>query len=145
MHADRRPFDGFSFVPPSGWADQTMVSFVAAAGKKSANIAVTRAPLDPAGDGATLFTYTQRQLIELSRRLNAFELRESGVRKVDGCQATYLRFAWISHYGELEQSITSVRAGDVVLAITTTAQRAHAEELRSVFDAALASFRVERP
>jgi hypothetical protein len=137
----RRPFDGFSFVPAAGWSDQTLVSFVAAPGQKSGNVAITRAPLD---EGTTLWMYGERQLIDLSKRLNAFELQESSVRRVDGRDAMYVRFKWVSHYGEIEQSITSLCAGNEVLAITTTALMKDAPALRPVFDAAVASFRVDR-
>jgi hypothetical protein len=119
-----------------------MVSYVAAPGQKGANVAVTRAPL---AEGTTLSTHAERQLIDLSKRLNAFELQESSERRVDGREAMYMRFSWVSHYGEIEQSITSVCAGDEVLAITTTALAKDAQALRPTFDAAVASFRVERP
>jgi hypothetical protein len=129
------------FEAPKEWMDRTIVAFTAPANKENApNIVMTREPMR---DEDTLRTHADRQLLELGRQLQDFDLLESRETQLGGQPAILLRFAWVSHLGDLEQSVTMVeRTFDqkrVAMTFTTTSPRAEAQGTRPVFQQILQS------
>jgi hypothetical protein len=138
-----------SFEAPAEWADRTFVAFTAppeaAANKESApNIVMTREPMRP---GDTLRTHADRQLLELGKQLKDFDLLESRETELAGQAAIVLRYAWVSHFGALEQSMTLVvrpgESGHSVTTFTTTTTPQDAGRARPLFTQILETVRFE--
>lgn len=109
-----------TFEAPSGWEDKTIVAFAAPAqpGKFSPNVVMTKDALKP---GESLRSYADRQIMELARRLEGFDLLESGERDLGGLPALEYRFAWRSEHAELHQHTVMCAVADRVLTFTGTA------------------------
>lgn len=116
-----------SFEAPESWEDKTIVAFAAPAqpGKFSPNVVMTKDTLKP---GESLRSYADRQIMELARRLEGFDLIESGDRVLAGLNALEYRFSWTSEHAELHQHTVMVAPSDRVLTFTGTAT--HEEEAR---------------
>jgi hypothetical protein len=103
---------------------------------------------DPMHD-VDLRAHADRQLLQIGKNLREFDLLESRVTELGGQPAIYMRFAWTSAHGPLEQSLTMVErpeeAGRVVTTFTTSTPRNEAESARIVFARMLATVEFERP
>jgi hypothetical protein len=135
------------FDTPPDWADRTIAAYMApiddnARLDHAANMVLTREPMR---DGDTLRTHADRQLLELGRQLADFELLESRETQLSGQPAIFIRYAWVSHVGALEQTMTLVeRIRDqqrVVATFTTTAPRDEAKNVQPLFANILKSVR----
>ena len=138
-----------SFDPPSDWTDRTVVAFTAppAISTKPAaapNMVMTREDMR-AGD--TLRTHADRQLIELGKALEDFDLLESRETELGGQPAILLRYTWISQIGQLEQAMTLVQRpgenGPVATVFTTTMTPDDASRARPIFANILQSVRFD--
>lgn len=109
-----------AFEAPKNWDDKTIVAFAAPAtpGKFSANVVMTKDTLKP---GESLRSYADRQIMELARRLEGFDLIESGERTVAGLPALEYRFSWTSEHAELHQHTVMFAPSEQVLTFTGTA------------------------
>jgi hypothetical protein len=91
--------------------------------------------------------HADRQLAQLGRELHKFDLLESKKTKLGGEPAIFMRFAWQSAVGPLEQSVTMVSRKDgarhVVTTFTTSTPRDDAAIARRVFSEILASVAFE--
>jgi hypothetical protein len=137
------------FEAPKDWTDRTIVAFSApldaTKNKETApNIVMTREPMR---DEDTLRTHADRQLLELGRQLKDFDLLESRETELAGLPAIFLRYTWVSHLGELEQSLTMVERrlpeGRVAATFTTTVGKADAANARPVLNQILQNVRFE--
>lgn len=112
--------DQVAFEAPESWEDKTIVAFAAppTPGKFSPNVVMTKEALK---SGESLRSYADRQIMELARRLEGFDLIESGERTVGGLNALEYRFSWTSEHAELHQHTVMVAPKDQVLTFTGTA------------------------
>lgn len=124
--------DLVAFEAPADWDDKTIVAFAAPVmpGKFSPNLVMTKDKLKP---GETLRSYGDRQIMELARRLEGFDLVDSGERTLGGLPALEYRFSWISDVAQLHQHTVMTAAGDQILTFTGTAVR----EEEAVLDKAM--------
>ncbi len=131
-----------SFDVPRHWEDKTLVAFAAPAqpGQTIApNLVMTR---DTLGERDTLASYADRQLAELSKRLDGFELIRRDATTMGGAQAIALRFSAKGSSGALEQRLVIVegrRRG--VYCFTATTAKADAEQNEPLFDRILGTIR----
>jgi hypothetical protein len=141
------PFDqnGVFFIPPRDWVDRTMIAFSAPApaGTKNApNVVMTHEWMR---DADSLRVHAERQLMELGRQLQGFDILESRETTLGGLEAIRMRFGWLSHFGALEQSLTmverNVQGRRVATTFTTTAMADEAAAVETTFEAFLASVR----
>ena len=126
------------FEAPEGWEDKTIVAFAAPAtpGKFSPNVVMTKDVLKP---GETLRSYADRQIMELARRLEGFDLIESGERVVGGVNALEYRFSWTSEHAELHQHTVMLAPEGQVMTFTGTATHDEDENLDKAMEALLAT------
>jgi hypothetical protein len=140
---------GVALALPPDWRDRTIVAFQAPAGaddggrsQKTAapNIVITKERIR---DGDTLRIHADRQLLDLSKVLSEFDILESREAQLGGRPAIYMRFAWRSPQGPMEQSLTMVERDTdgrrAVTTFTTSTPRDQAEAARMVFEGILAS------
>jgi hypothetical protein len=151
METTRRVGQGFSFDTPSDWTDRTIYSYEVPAHEDEVdpegapNIVVTREALCT---GETLRIHADRQTLRLGQ-LNEFDLLESGEREIGGQRAIFLRFAWLSGLGPIEQSLTMIlrpgKTGNLVVTFATTTPSARVASLRPIFARILASINFDEP
>ena len=130
-----------SFDVPPGWQDRTVIAFAAPEkpGKvATATLIVTREKLGP---NESLRTYSSRQLAQVARVLDGFELHESRDVNVAGLPAVQHVFGWNAAAGPLVQRITFAAVSDTVVGFTGTMPKSEVAELSPVFDQLLASVR----
>jgi hypothetical protein len=100
-------------------------------------------------EGDTLRMRADRQLAEFGKQLEEFNLLESTTRHLGGEPAIYMRFAWLSAAGPLEQSVTLVsrheEVGRFLTTFTTSTPRDVAAASRDVFREFLASVTFDPP
>ena len=127
-----------AFEAPEGWEDKTIVAFAApvSPGKFSPNIVMTKDVLKP---GETLRSYADRQIMELARRLEGFDLVESGDRVVGGLTALEYRFTWTSEHAELHQHTVMLAPRERVMTFTGTATHEDDANLDAAMDQLLST------
>jgi hypothetical protein len=139
----RHTEEDLSLEIPSDWREERIVTFYAPNG---ASFVVAREPLRP---GQTLRHRADEELVKLGKYLSDFDLLESRPTEVGGRPAILLRFAWVSHLGPFEQTVTVVeneRDGSRVLTLFTTgAPRDKAATLRESFQRILESVVFDAP
>jgi hypothetical protein len=127
-----------SFESPPEWANRTIVGHAAPALENDAraivpNFVMTRQAMR---EGESLRTHADREIFQLGRRLEGFELLESSDTILAGSTAVHFRYRWVSHVGPLEQSLTVVeRAANgerFTMLFTTTTTVADAPVARPV-------------
>ena len=129
-----------TFDVPRDWNDRSVVAFAepSKAGQRTAaNVVLSR---DTLPKGETLMSYADKQLVELAKGMNGFDLRKREQKKLGGRDAIELRFGWVGGNGPIEQRLTMVAGPkDKVLTFTTTVTRSEAGKFDAVFDRILAS------
>lgn len=135
-----------SFDVPRHWEDKTIVAFSAPSRpgqSTSASFVMTR---DTLADADTLASYADRQLAELSGRVDGFELLEKRDLPVAGARAVSLRFTSKALAGPLVQRLVLIEdKRRAVVCLTATAPKADAAQLEPLFDRMLASVRFAQP
>jgi hypothetical protein len=135
-----------SFDVPRHWDDRTLVAFAAPPHPSQAvapNVVMTR---DTLGPTETLRAYADKQLAELAKRLDGFELGGREVTTLGGRPAVVLRFGSKGPNGPIVQRLAVVegpRRG--VWCLTLSASKADAEQSDPLFDRILSTVRVPRP
>ncbi|MEZ4295258.1 MAG: DcrB-related protein [Polyangiaceae bacterium] len=135
-----------SFEIPRHWEDKTIVAFSAPSrgGKDAAgSFVMTRDRLE---ETDTLASYADRQLAELGKRVDGFELLEKRELSVGGARAVSLRFASKAAAGPLVQRLVIVEdRRRAVVCFTATAPKADASQLEPLFDRMISGVRLEAP
>jgi hypothetical protein len=135
-----------SFDVPRHWEERTIVAFAAPkepAQAVAANLVMTH---DTLRDRETLGDYADRQLAELGKRLDAFELIRRETLTLGGAPAVSIRFAARASSAPLEQRLVVVegrRRG--VYCFTATTSRADADQNNPLFDRILSTVRLVSP
>lgn len=133
-----------TFEVPRHWEDKTIVAFSAPSRPgqpTAASFVMTR---DTLADADTLATYADRQLAELSKRVDAFELVEKREMQVAGARAVSLRFTSKALAGPLVQRLVIVEdRRRALVCFTATAPKADAAQLEPLFDRMIAGVRFE--
>lgn len=129
-----------SFDVPRDWEDRTVVAF-AAPGRpgtgRPANLVMTK---DALVTGEDLQGYTDRQILEIKKRLENFKLHQRVDRSLGGLPATEIRFGWHGQAGPLEQRIVFVVDQQrTVTSFTATMPKSEAARLNPLFDRILVS------
>jgi hypothetical protein len=139
----RHEYRGVSLDPPADWIDRTIVAFSAPAqsdNKSAPNLVITNEPMR---EGDTLRVCADRQLMEIAKQLQDFDICESTTTTVGGLPAISMRFTWTAHFGALEQTITLVErtteAGRVVTSFAATAKVQDAKTTHGIFENVLKS------
>ncbi|MFT3764693.1 MAG: DcrB-related protein [Minicystis sp.] len=131
-----------SFDVPRHWDDKTIVAYAAPPqpGQTiAANLVMTR---DTLRDGETLAQYADRQLAEMARRLDAFELGGREDTSLGGAPAVSIRFTSRAAAGPLAQRLVVIegrRRG--VYCFTATTAQADAAQNDPLFDRILRTIR----
>jgi hypothetical protein len=135
-----------SFEVPRHWDDKTIVAFSAPSRSSkdaAASFVMTR---DQLTDADTLASYADRQLAELSKRVDGFELVEKREIHVAGARAFSLRFTSKALAGPLVQRLVVVEdRRRAVVCFTATAPKADAAQLEPLFDRMITGVRFEAP
>ena len=135
-----------SFDVPRHWDDKTLVAFAAparAGQNAAASLVMTR---DTLGDHDTLAGYADRQLAELARRVDGFELIGRQEVTLGGLAGVAMRFACDASSGPLEQRLVVVEGRRRSLfCFTATTPKADAAQNGPLFDRILASVRFPVP
>jgi hypothetical protein len=131
-----------AFDVPRDWEDRSVVAFAsptAASSGPAPNVVLTRESLE-ASD--TIASYADRQLVELAKRLEGFELVERRDFALAGLPAVELRFSWHGEATKLTQRMLLV-ADRRRAAFSVTATSATAEMSRNdaTFDRVFSSLR----
>lgn len=131
-----------SFEVPRHWEDKTIVAFSAPSRpgqSTSASFVMTR---DTLGETDTLASYADRQLAELSQRVDGFELVDKRETTVSGARAVAMRFTSKALAGPLLQRLVIVEdKRRAVVCFTATAPKADAAQLEPLFERMLAGIR----
>jgi hypothetical protein len=135
-------YDGkdLAFDLPRDWEDKTVVAFAAPTKTGVApNVVVTR---DALGDGETLAAYADRQLVELAKRLDGFDLHHKKDLVLGGHAAIELSFGWQGQSGPLEQRLVmAANRARQVSSFTTTTAKVDVRKNDPIFDRILLSVR----
>ena len=130
------------FDVPRHWEDKTLVAYAAPArpGQATApNLVMTR---DMLGPSDTLDGYADRQLSELSKRLQDFELVARSERTLGGQPAQEIHFEWLGQAGPLEQRmVIAMGRRRQIYCFTATAAKADAEQIEPLFERILSTVR----
>ena len=132
-----------SFDVPRHWDDKTITAYAAPAApgqSVAANLVMTR---DALRDGETLAHYADRQLAEMAKRLDGFELSRRDDLVIGGAPAVSIRFGSRGDKGPLEQRLVVVegrRRG--VYCFTATTSKADADQNNPLFDRMLSTIRL---
>ena len=127
------------FEAPDGWYDRTVVAFVAPSrpGKRTpSTFVVTHEVLRP---DENLSTFATRQLAQLAKGLEDFELLETRDVNVGGVPAVQSLFAWVAENGPLVQRVTFASVNSRVLAFTATMPPDDVMEMTPLFDRMLST------
>jgi len=131
-----------SFDVPRHWEDKTLIAYAAPAREgqaTAANVVMTRDVRDPE---ETLADYADRQLAELAKRLEGFELVRREASTLGGLPAIVLRFASNAAAGPLLQRLVVVEGRRQALyCFTATTPKADAPQNDPLFDRILGSVR----
>lgn len=129
-----------SFEIPNDWQDRTIAAFAAPLQPKQTiapNFVVTR---DVVPEREPSSTYADKQLVELAKRLEAFNLSERLESFVGGLPAVVLIFTWRGANGTIKQRQTFVAIGTgVVLTFVATALVSEFSSMEPAFQAILDS------
>lgn len=127
-----------AFEAPADWEDRTIVAFAAPTvpGKFSPNVVLTKDTLKP---GETLRAYSDKQIMELARRLEGFDLIESGDCTIAGTHGMEYRFSWKSEHAELQQHSVLFLAGNEVMTLTGTTTEVDAPQLERAMEHVMAT------
>lgn len=132
-----------SFDVPRHWDDKTIVAYAAPAQpgtKVAANLVMTR---DALREGESLSGYADRQLTEMAKRLDAFELGKREETTLGGAPAVVIHFTARGAAGPLVQRLVVVegrRRG--VFCFTATTAKVDAEQNNPLFDRILSTIRL---
>jgi hypothetical protein len=131
-----------TFDVPRHWEDKTLVAYASPprdGHATAANLVMTRDVLD---DRETLGDYADRQLAELARRLDGFELVRREETTLGGLAAVVIRFGSKAAAGPLLQRLAVAEGRRrSVYCFTATTPRADAEQNDPLFDRILGSVR----
>ncbi len=131
-----------SIEVPRHWEDKTIVAFAAPSRPgqtTSASFVMTR---DTLADADTLSSYSDRQLAELSQRVDGFELVDKKETTIGGARAVVMRFTSKALAGPLLQRLVVVEdKRRALVCFTATAPKADAAQLEPLFDRMLAGIR----
>src|SRR5690242_16829968 len=94
-----------SFEVPRHWEDRTIVAFAAPSRPGQSTAASFVMTRDSLQDSDTLASYADRQLAELSKRVDGFELVEKRETVAGGARAFSLRFTSKALAGPLSQRL----------------------------------------
>ncbi|XYI02063.1 DcrB-related protein [Sorangium sp. So ce1128] len=132
-----------SFDVPRDWEDRSVVAFAAPPEPGQAAAASVVMTRDRLAAGEDLRRYADRQLLELAKRLEGFQLLARHDLPAGDRPGLELRFAWRGHTGPLEQRLLFLAGRrPVVLSFTATIPKDEAARLAPVFDRIFASIRV---
>ncbi|WP_437980741.1 DcrB-related protein [Sorangium sp. So ce117] len=132
-----------SFDVPRDWEDRSIVAFAASPEPGQASTASVVMTRDALAAGEDLRKYGDRQLMELAKRLEGFQLLARHERAVGDRPGLELRFAWRGQSGPLEQRLLFVAGRrPTVLSFTATLPRDEVERLDPMFDRIFASVRI---
>ena len=135
-----------TFDVPRHWEDRTLVAFAAPAKPGQAtspNVVMTR---DTLGAEETIQSYADKQLAELSKRLEAFELDERKEMTFGGQPGVELRFTWQGSVGKLEQRLAmALGKRRTVFCFNATMAKADADQMNPLFDRIMSTIRFPRP
>lgn len=107
------------------------------------NLVMTR---DALGPSEALGGYADRQISELSKRLQDFELMGRRERTLGGQPAEELHFEWLGQAGPLEQRLViAMGRRRQLYCFTATAAKADAEQLEPLFERILSTVRFPSP
>lgn len=133
-----------TFEVPRHWDDKTIVAFSAPSRPGQSTAASFVMTRDSLQDADTLATYADRQLAELSKRVDGFELIEKRELQVAGARAVSLRFTSKALAGPLLQRLVIVEdRRRAVVCFTATAPRADAAQMDPLFDRMITGVRFE--
>jgi hypothetical protein len=131
-----------SFDVPRHWEDKTLVAYASPprdGHATAANLVMTRDVLD---ERDTLGDYADRQLAELAKRLDRFELVKREETTLGGVPAIVLRFGSKAAAGPLLQRLAVVEGRRrSVYCFTATTPKADAAQNDPLFDRILGSVR----
>lgn len=131
-----------SFEIPNDWHDRTIAAFAAPLKPKQTvapNFVLTR---DVAPEQEASSTYADKQLVELAKRLEAFNLSERRDTLVGGLPAVDLIFSWRGANGTIKQRQTFVATGTgTVLTFVATALITEFSTMEPTFQAILDSIK----
>ncbi len=131
-----------SFDVPRHWDDKTLVAYAAPASEgraTAANLVMTR---DVLGERETLGDYADRQLSELAKRLEGFELVRREETTLSGVPAIALRFASRAPAGPLLQRLVVAEGRRrSVYCFTATTPKADAAQNDPLLDRILSTVR----
>lgn len=139
----RYEHDGISMDVPRDWEDRSIAAFsmpVAPGARTTANIVMTR---DTLKGKETLASYADKQMVELAKKLDQFDLHERKETTLGGVPAVELRFGWKGVGGLVDQRLVMLATKDQkVLNFTATAPKGEADKLAPIFDRIFASVKV---
>ena len=131
-----------SFDVPRHWEDKTLVAYASPpqdGQATSANLVMTR---DVLGERETLGDYADRQLAELAKRLDGFELVRREDTTLGGLPAIVLRFGSKAAAGPLLQRLAVAEGRRrSVYCFTVTTPKADAAQTDPLFDRILSTVR----
>src|SRR5688500_15798289 len=133
-----------SFDVPRDWDDKTIVAYSAplqAGQQVTSNVVLTR---DNLAGNDTLAIYSDKQIVELAKRLPGFELESRSDVTVSDLPGVELRFSWRGTLGiVVQQRIVMVAQKKKVFNLTATAPKGEMSKLEAIYDRIFSSLKLE--
>ena len=132
-------YSNFTLEIPADWEDQSITAFSAPKDNKAIvpNIVIT---IDHLQNNETLESYTDRQLVEIVKRLNNFKLLKKNSYNLDYLKGIEINYTWTSSNGSLFQKLVLLlNREDEITNFTVTTSENDYSEYESIFDDILRS------
>jgi hypothetical protein len=135
----RHPGRDIAFDVPENWEDRTVTAYSAPPQHDhpvTPNIVVTR---DFVTDRQPVGSYADRQMVDLAKRLNGFNLLSRAESQLGGEPTVVLDFVWNGQFGPVRQKQIFVLRDKTVLTLVLTALASEFAAQEPTFNAILTS------
>ncbi len=133
---------GYDFVPPAGWVDRSIHTFVLDDGNSTASLTVTRA-LVPAG--VTPAAFVEGEIERLSHSLPDFAVSDRRAMAIEQGTTELVECRWRTEHGTVDQLIACLPIEGGLLVFTGAAPAPMPGSIRNRLLGAIASAQTREP
>ncbi len=132
------PVSGYAFIPPAGWTDRSIHSFVLDEGGTTASLTVTHASIP---DGAAPRDFVDQELHRLAHGLPDFKLVDRRDMVLDAGATELVECRWRTQHGTVDQLMAYLPEPGGLVVFTGAAPAPMPSSVRGRILAAMASAR----
>ena len=136
MSPEAYALPGYDFIPPAGWADRSIHTFVLDDGGSTASLTVTRAAVPP---GVTPAAYAEAEIERLSHSLPDFAVTDRRPMAIEQGTTELVDCRWRTEHGTVDQLIACLPIEGGLLVFTGAAPAPMPGSIRNRILGAIAS------